>query len=196
MPELVFAQLDHAFGKSEPDEEIQDLLKASVGTNLGVHFLSSAITFDPVATFVASELAAKIVWLDAFIMNVDRTVKNTNMLVWNKELWLIDHGAALYFHHQMEHWQQLVLSPFQAINKHVLLFHAKKIHAIDSWAKSILNETVFKELVALIPDEWLEGDEIPIIEKRAIYLQFLTQRLANSELFVQTIFDYEQKASI
>src|SRR5689334_16189556 len=102
VPELVFAQLDTAFGRTEPDEEIQDLLKASVGLNLAVHYLSGAITFDPVVTSVDDKTASQIVWMDALLTNVDRTARNTNMLVWHKELWLIDHGAALYFHHSWD----------------------------------------------------------------------------------------------
>jgi len=99
VPEIVFANLDEAFGRTEPDEEIQDLLKASVGLNLALHYLSRAITFDPTTTVVDAKLASQIVWLDCLLTNVDRTARNTNMLIWNKELWLIDHGAALYFHH-------------------------------------------------------------------------------------------------
>ncbi|VTQ04159.1 HipA family kinase [Sphingobacterium daejeonense] len=99
VPEMVYANLDEGFGRTEPDEEIQDLLKFSVGKNLGVSFLNGAITFDANVDDISAEEASKIVWLDGLLMNVDRTVKNTNMLIWHKELWLIDHGAALYFHH-------------------------------------------------------------------------------------------------
>jgi hypothetical protein len=99
VPEVVFATLDSSFGRIEGDEEIQDLLKASVGLNLGVHFLSGAITFDPVTKTIDSFTASRIVWLDSLLMNVDRSARNTNMLMWRKELWLIDHGASLYFHH-------------------------------------------------------------------------------------------------
>src|SRR6185312_3754402 len=99
VPEIVFANLDEAFGRTEGDEEIQDLLKGSKGLNLALHFLSGAITFDPVVTTVEAKLASKIVWLDAYLTNIDRTFRNTNMLIWNKELWLIDHGACLSFQH-------------------------------------------------------------------------------------------------
>ena len=99
VPELVFANLDEAFGRTEPDEEIQDLLKASVGLNLALHYLSGAITFDPAISPIDATLASQIVWLDCLLTNVDRTPRNTNMLIWHRELWLIDHGAALYFHH-------------------------------------------------------------------------------------------------
>src|SRR6202012_474743 len=94
-PEIVFANLDEAFGRTEPDEEIQDLLKVSVGLNLALHYLSGSITFDPTVTSVDALLASRIVWLDCLITNIDRTARNTNMLMWHKELWLIDHGAAL-----------------------------------------------------------------------------------------------------
>ena len=108
VPEIVFARLDAAFGRTEPDEEIQDLLKASVGLNLGLHYLSGSITFDPTVNVVDALTASKIVWLDCLLTNVDRTPRNTNMLIWNKELWLIDHGAALYFHHA---WDDLSADP-------------------------------------------------------------------------------------
>src|SRR6201996_3317236 len=124
VPELVLASLDAAFGRTEPDEEIQDLLKASVGLNLGLHYLSGSITFDPVVNKVGDLLASQIVWLDALLTNVDRTARNTNMLVWNKELWLIDHGASLFFHHSWDNWQQQALRPFTQVKDHVLLSKA------------------------------------------------------------------------
>jgi hypothetical protein len=99
MPEIVFATLDDSFSKTEPDEEIQDLLQASVGLNLGVHYLSGSITYDPIVKTIEPTIASKIVLLDYILTNVDRTPRNTNMLMWHKELWLIDHGASLYFHH-------------------------------------------------------------------------------------------------
>src|SRR5690606_4867948 len=106
VPELVFASLDEAFGRTEPDEEIQDLLRASEGLNLGLHYLSGAITFDALVTTVDTTLASQIVWLDCLLTNVDRTARNTNMLIWHKELWLIDHGASLYFHHSWQNWEE------------------------------------------------------------------------------------------
>src|ERR1700748_2570596 len=112
IPELVFANLDEAFGRTEPDEEIQDLLKASVGLNLALHYLSGAITYDPVVTKLDETLASQIVWLDCLLMNMDRTARNTNMLLWHKELWLIDHGASLYFHHSWQNWEEQAVKPF------------------------------------------------------------------------------------
>src|SRR3982751_5481030 len=124
VPEIVFAHLDSAFGRTEPDEEIQDLLKASVGLNLGLHYLSGAISFDPIVTPVNVRLASEIVWLDCFLTNVDRTSNNTNMLVWNTELWLIDHGASLYFHYSPENWERKAENAFPQVKNHVLLPYA------------------------------------------------------------------------
>ena len=130
LPEIVYAWLDEGFGRTEPDEEIQDLLKASVGLNLGLHYLSGSITFDPVVTPVASLMASEIVWLDCLLTNVDRTARNTNMLSWNKELWLIDHGAALYFHHSWQNWEEQARSPFALIKDHVLLPLASELEQV------------------------------------------------------------------
>ena len=186
IPEIVFANLDEAFGRTEPDEEIQDLLKASTGLNLGLHYLSGAITFDPVTTIVDEELASKIVWLDSFITNVDRTVRNTNMLLWQKELWLIDHGASLYFHHSWDDFQQQAKRPFQQIKDHVLLKQASMINDVDKIFKQILTEEKIKSIVSLIPDEWLikENEAQTADEKRLVYAEFLTSRLNASEIFI------------
>src|ERR1700743_2662210 len=127
VPEIVFANLDTAFGRTEPDEEIQDLLKASVGLNLGLHYLSGSITYDPVVNKVDALLASQIVWLDCLLTNVDRTARNTNMLVWQKELWLIDHGAALYFHHFWHNWEEQARKPFVLVKDHVLLPWASRL---------------------------------------------------------------------
>ena len=131
VPEIVFAHLDTAFGRSEPDEEIQDLLKASVGLNLALHYLSGAITFDPAVTRLTDKQASQIVWLDCLVTNVDRTPRNTNMLTWNKELWLIDHGAALYFHHAWDNWQEQATRPFTQVKDHVLLPRASELDLVD-----------------------------------------------------------------
>src|SRR5882724_5133115 len=157
VPEIVFAQLDSAFGRTEPDEEIQDLLKASVGLNLGLHYLSGAITYDPAVTAVRSLPASQIVWLDCLLTNVDRTARNTNMLVWNKELWLIDHGAALYFHHSWDNWQQQATKPFVQVKDHVLLPRASELNKVDAAFRSVLTPERIHSIVALIPDVWLTG---------------------------------------
>jgi hypothetical protein len=187
IPELVFANLDEAFGRTEGDEEIQDLLQGSQGLNLALHFLSGAITFDPVVTLVDAKLASQIVWLDAFITNVDRTFRNTNMLIWHKELWLIDHGACLYFHHSWNNWEQHAKSPFALIKDHVLLPQASLLKEVDSEYKAVLTPELLQEIVALIPDEWLnweDTDETPE-GLRNVYLQFLQTRLDHSEIFVK-----------
>ncbi len=186
LPELVFANLDEAFGRTEADEEIQDLLQGSQGLNLALHFLSGAITFDPVVTIVDAKLASQIVWLDAYITNVDRTFKNTNMLIWHKELWLIDHGACLYFHHSWNNWEQHAKSPFALIKDHVLLPQASLLKEVDTEFKAILTNEILEEIVNTIPLEWLQWEDTDETPEalRNVYLQFLQTRLNNSEIFV------------
>jgi hypothetical protein len=186
MPELVFANLDEAFGRSEADEEIQDLLQGSQGLNLALHYLSGAINFDPVVTLVDPKLASQIVWLDAFITNVDRTFRNTNMLIWHKELWLIDHGASLYFHHSWTNWEKHAQSPFALIKDHVLLPQASLLPETNASFKKILSEDVLQNMVNLIPEVWLhweDTDETPEAI-REVYFQFLRTRLNHSEIFI------------
>lgn len=186
VPEIVFANLDEAFGRTEPDEEIQDLLKASVGLNLALHYLSGAFTYDPVVTKIDARLASTIVWFDALVTNVDRTVRNTNMLSWRNELWLIDHGASLYFHHA---WQDPVAQAkksFPQIKDHVLLPQATELESTDILMHSILTTEHIKNIIDLIPDEWLTGDpeNISSSEKREGYFQFIKTRFASSQNFV------------
>lgn len=186
VPELVFANLDAAFGRSEPDEEIQDLLRASEGLNLALHYLSGAITFDPILNDVDAYLASQIVWLDAFIMNVDRTARNTNMLMWHKELWLIDHGAALYVHHTGPDWSGQSGRPFTQIKDHVLLPRATKLDAVDLEFRQRLIPERIESIVSLVPDTWLTSEAATesASQQRAVYARFLANRLASSELFV------------
>lgn len=191
IPELVFAKLDEAFGRSEGDEEIQDLLKGSQGLNLALHFLSGALTFDPIVTLVDEKLASKIVWLDAFTTNIDRTVKNTNMLIWHKELWLIDHGATFYFHHSWDNWEKAALSPFPYIKDHVLLPQASLVKEINDEMLALLTDEKLHEITNLIPSEWLEweGAKMTSEEIRNVYFQFLMIRRNNSNNFVKQIQD-------
>ncbi|MCC9064262.1 HipA family kinase [Flavobacterium piscisymbiosum] len=186
LPELVFANLDEAFGRNEGDEEIQDLLQGSQGLNLALHFLSGAITFDPVVTTVDPKLASQIVWLDAYITNVDRTFRNTNMLIWHKELWLIDHGACLYFHHSWNNWEQHAKSPFALIKDHVLLPQASLLKEVDAEYKALLTPEILVDIVNTIPEEWLQWEDTDETPEalRNVYLQFLQTRLNNSEIFV------------
>jgi hypothetical protein len=186
VPELVFAHLDEAFGRTEPDEEIQDLLKASVGLNLGLHYLSRAMSFDPVVTTLHSTLASQIVWLDCFLANVDRTARNTNMLMWGKELWLIDHGAALYFHHSGEGWEAQATRPFVQVKDHVLLSWATELEAVDAAFRTVLTPARIHAVVSLIPEEWLisEASSKSPHELRQAYTDFLKTRIESSHIFV------------
>lgn len=187
IPEIVFAELDEAFGRTEPDEEIQDLLKASTGLNLGLHYLSGSITYDPVVNTVDSLLASQIVWLDLLLVNMDRTARNTNMLYWHKELWLIDHGAALYFHHSWNNWEEMAKKPFKLISDHVLLPLAGELDQVDKDFQAILTPEAIESIVALIPEEWLCYDtpfEQPETH-RAAYVSFLKTRLLNFENIIK-----------
>ena len=186
VPEIVFACLDEAFGRTEPDEEIQDLLKASVGLNLALHYLSGAITFDPMVTTVDSKLASQIVWLDCLLTNMDRTPRNTNMLMWHKELWLIDHGASLYFHHSWQNWEEQASRPFALIKDHVLLPLAAELDVVDTEFRALLTPDLIHSIVALIPDQWLtESTFDSPAAQRAAYARFLEIRIANSQTFVK-----------
>lgn len=187
VPEIVFANVDPAFGRTEADEEIQDLLKFSEGMNLGLHYLAGAITFDPTVTPVDATLASQVVWLDCFITNVDRTPRNTNMLTWYKELWLIDHGAALYFHHSWDNWEEHARRAFKPVKDHVLLPWASALEAVDASFRRILTKERIDAIVSLIPEEWLTHDPVEVSagDKRAIYRQFLITRLSISDIFVK-----------
>jgi len=195
IPELVFAELDEAFGRTEPDEEIQDLLKASRGLNLGLHFLSSALTFDANLMQVSAAEASKIVWLDAFLTNVDRTARNTNMLIWKKELWLIDMGASLYFHHSWENWEMQSTKPFVQIKDHVLLPQATELSNINQHFKTLISAEILKDIVSRIPDDWLQWSDTTETPDtlRKIYLDFLTNRLQHSEIFTNEAIHAREK---
>jgi hypothetical protein len=187
IPEIVYANLDEAFGRVEPDQEIQDLLRASVGLNLAMHYLSGAITFDPNVNKVDAKLASQIVWLDSFLTNMDRTAKNTNMLIWHKELWLIDHGASLYFHHSWDNWEEQAISPFKLIKDHVLLPYATELDDVNQEFSKILTSEKIKHVISLIPDDWLihESNAISTKERRQVYTQFLEKRILNSDIFIK-----------
>ncbi|MDI3322025.1 HipA family kinase [Pinibacter soli] len=187
MPEIVFANLDTAFGRTEPDEEIQDLLKASVGLNLAIHYLSGAITYDPVVTKLDPLLASQIVWMDCLLTNVDRTARNTNMLMWHHELWLIDHGASLYFHHSWSNWEEQAVRPFAMVKDHVLLPQASELEKVDERFREILTSDRIQSIVNTVPDEWLSnyGEDMTPQEIKQVYVQFLTTRIAQSNVFVK-----------
>jgi len=136
---------------------------------------------------VDAKLASQIVWLDAFIINIDRTFKNTNMLIWNKELWLIDHGACLYFHHSWTTWETHAKSPFALIKDHVLLPQASLLEETNTEFKKLLTEEKLRNIVALIPDDWLQWNNMKETPEalREVYLKFLLIRLSYSETFTK-----------
>ncbi|MEQ1765748.1 MAG: HipA family kinase [Pyrinomonadaceae bacterium] len=185
VPEIVFAELDVELSRTEPDPEIQDLLKASAGLNLGLDYLPGSITFDPVVDKVDSNLASRIVWFDAYITNVDRTARNSNMLMWHKELWLIDHGAALYFQHSWDYWEEQSVKPFSQIRDHVLLPFASELEKAGRKLTEELSGNALSEIVAVVPDSWLETEGSPIDERRRIYVEYLKRRLAHSDIFLE-----------
>ena len=191
VPELVFLTFDEEFGRTEGDEEIQDLLKGSRGLNLGLHFLSGALTWDVTVNRTDDDTASRIVWLDAFLTNVDRTVRNTNMLLWGRELWLIDHGASLYFHHAWTGWEKTALTPFAYVKDHALLPSASRLSEADKYMRGRITPEVIDRVVALVPDDWLvqaDPDTPPGVQ-RGVYARFLKLRLENSEIFVNYAID-------
>ena len=195
VPELVFLTVGEDFGRTEGDEEIQDLLKASIGLNIGLHFLSGALTFDPVVNDVDPMAASRIVWIDAYLTNVDRTTRNTNMLVWNRELWLIDHGATLYFHHSWRDLDKAPLTPFAYIRDHALLRYATHLEETDSEMRRLLTDGVIDCIVDNIPAEWLVYDEVGHndAEAREVYRNFLKTRRDNSHIFLKQAIDARSK---
>lgn len=185
VPEIVFANLDLELSRTEPDPEIQDLLKASAGLNLGLDYLPGSITFDPVVDQIDGRLASEIVWFDAFITNVDRTARNSNMLMWHKELWLIDHGASLYFQHSWDNWEEQSRKPFAPISQHILLPFADDIAGANERIRDKLKPEMFTAFASLIPEAWLEAETAEADAKRSVYAGFLAERLKNSEIFLE-----------
>src|SRR5215218_2640442 len=188
VPEIVFVRLDGALANAEPDEEIQDLLAASAGLNLGLDFLPGSLAFHPAtAPPVDPKLAAFTVWFDAYTMNVDRTPRNPNILLWHKQPWLIDHGAALYIHHTWSDPEGRSRSPFPQIAEHILLPSAGPIPVADEVAQSRLPPDLIAEIVALIPDDWI--DTGPAADRpvgtRQDYVDFFTRRLEAASVFVE-----------
>lgn len=187
VPELVFLNLSHLFGITESDREVQDLLRKSEGLNVGLHFLDGAFTFDPSITPIDSLTASKIVWLDAFMVNVDRSRLNPNMMIWHNELWLIDNGASFYYHHSGKEAEEAAKDPFPYIRNHALLPIADKLPEADKLMRQAITPRTLNKIVDLIPREWLaesEPDKDP--EKtREEYKTFLTRRLADSKIFVE-----------
>jgi hypothetical protein len=191
VPELVFMNLDDSFSKTEPDEEIQDLLKFSVGLNLGLHFLSSAITYDPLVSEVDPWVASKVVILDSLISNIDRTAKNTNLLKWNKELWVIDNGASFYFHHNWAKWKSHLTRTFPFIKDHVLLPKATKLKEAAVEIQQLLSQDKIIDIISKIPEDWLlsESDSLTPNEMRAAYIEFINAKLSMIDVLVKEAED-------
>ncbi len=191
VPELVFMNLDDSFSKTEPDEEIQDLLNFSVGLNLGLHYLSGAITYEPLVPAVDSATASKVVLLDSIISNIDRTAKNSNLLNWKKELWLIDHGASFYFHHNWGTWKDHLSRTFPLVKNHVLLQKATQLSEAAKEIKSLLSGDKIEEIVSNIPEDWLIDASDPLTpdEMRAAYIEFINGRLEKIDLLVKEAED-------
>jgi hypothetical protein len=191
VPELVFMNLDDSFSKTEPDEEIQDLLKFSVGLNLGLHFLSSAITYDPLVSEVDPWVASKVVILDSLISNIDRTAKNTNLLKWNKELWVIDNGASFYFHHNWAKWKSHLTRTFPFIKDQVLLPKATKLKEAAVEIQQLLSQDKIIDIISKIPEDWLlsESDSLTPNEMRAAYIEFINAKLSMIDVLVKEAED-------
>lgn len=182
VPEIVFVDLDPRMARTEPDPEIQDLLRKSEGLNLALDYLPGSITFDPlIPKPIESEarLASSIVWFDALVSNVDRTAKNTNLLVWHRKLWLIDHGASLIFHHAWDDYLERSRGAYRQMADHVLLRWASAVAEVDEELAAKLGRERIEEIVAMIPDAWL-GDEERFRDvgaHRNAYVEYLMRRL-------------------
>ncbi|NOK63775.1 MAG: aminotransferase class I and II [Chloroflexi bacterium AL-W] len=188
VPELVFVELDAGLGRNERDAEIKELIEASAGLNLALGYLSGSLGFDPVATTsIDTRLASEVVWFDAYVTNVDRTARNTNMLFWNKQLWLIDHGATLYFHHDWRDYLERSRSSFAPVKDHVLLRFAAELSAVDTVFRGQLTVDILQRIVNLIPQSWLAAEPgFPEPnEHRDAYVAFLQSRLESSHVFVE-----------
>jgi hypothetical protein len=187
VPEIVFVMLPPDLARTEPDAEIQSLIGASGGLNLALDYLPGSVTFDPLVFQPDARLASTIVWFDAFVCNVDRTARNVNMLMWHRRLWLIDHGAALYFHHAWNQRDAHALTPFALIKDHVLLKFASLLEQADAEMRERIAIDKVAGIVELIPDAWLADD--PGFDSRAhqknAYLNYFEARLASSDIFLR-----------
>lgn len=204
VPEIVLARLDPELGRSEPDPEIQDLLKASAGLNLALDYLPGSLGFDPLVGPPDSSLASRIVWFDALVTNVDRSPRNTNLLVWHGKLWLIDHGAALYFHHNWpgrdgtpfgSSLRAAAQRPFAAARDHVLLPFAAGIPAADAALAPLLTPETLREVVDLVPDEWLADEPgfADAEEVRSAYVAYLAARLEEPRAWARALEEARER---
>jgi hypothetical protein len=185
VPEIVLAELNPELARTEPDPEIQDLIRASGGLNVGLDYLSGAVNFDPAVDAVTADFAARLVWFDALVSNVDRTARNTNLLMWHRQPWLIDHGASLTFHHA---WNGTVADPgkpFAPIAEHVLLPRAQGLEQVDAELAARLTPAVLQAIVAGVPQEFLA---LAGVEGRA-YAAYFEARLAGRGRWLQGAID-------
>ena len=188
VPEIVFAELDHDLSRTEPDHEISGLIRRSAGLNLALDYLPGSVMYDPLVMRLDHELASRIVWFDGYISNVDRTARNPNMLIWHRKLWLIDHGAALYFHHA-DGWETEATRPrdaFAFITQHLLLHKARSLRDVDDTMAGMLTPERLQEIVDLIPGGWLAADTAGerVSGLRSAYHHYLTERLKAPRAFV------------
>lgn len=189
VPEIVFAELDPRMAKTEPDPEIQDLLRSSAGLNIAIDYLPGSITFDPIVDGPIrgkAQLASSIVWFDAFVTNVDRTAKNTNLLVWHRDLWLIDHNATLIFHHNWDDYESRSRTAFPQIRDHVLLPWANAIEEADGRLAPMVTEEMIRTIVEMVPESWLDEPRFATAtEHRSAYVRYLMKRLEAPRDWVQ-----------
>ena len=187
VPEIVFVELDPDLARTEPDAEIQHLIRASAGLNVALDYLPGSITFDPLVDRPDPDLASRVVWFDALVSNVDRTARNTNMLVWHRRLHLIDHGAALYFHHDWDGYRERSRQPFARIKDHVLLPFADRLAQVDDALTQQLTPAVLAAIVGAIPDAWLDANAAfaDAAAQRDAYRDYLTRRLEAPRAFVE-----------
>ncbi len=197
IPRAAIVAIGAGFGEAEPDPEIQDILRGSVGENFGLAYLSGALSYDPATDSerVSPDLAADIVWFDALITNVDRTAKNTNLLLWHDRLWLIDHGASLYFHHRWAGWRDRIQTLFAPIKDHVLLPLANDLTAADARLRPLLTGEIIAAAVGAIPEVWLGGEAefADVAAHRAAYVDYLLARLNGPRAWLQEAIDAQRR---
>ncbi len=197
VPELVLAHLSSRLAQTEPDPEIQDLIRLSDGLNVGMDYLPGSINFDPAVDTVSEDFASRTVWFDTLVSNVDRTARNTNLLMWQRKPWLIDHGASLTFHHA---WDGKVADPgkpFAPSAEHVLLPRATQIAQVDADLASRLTQPVLTEVLKTVPDCFLlqaaeERQSAALADPeahRAAYVNYFMARLSDRSRWVQGVID-------
>jgi hypothetical protein len=199
VPDLVAVDLAAGIADSEPDQEIHDLLEASIGRNIGLDFLPGSLTYSPaIGPAPDPDWAASVVWLDALVTNPDRSARNPNMLVWHGRTWLIDHGASLFIHHTWRDPDAHARRSFaERIGDHVLLPFASSIEAADERLAPLVTDDLVGSLVRAIPDDWLAPD--PVIgnaaAQREAYVRYLTLRLESPRPFVEAADRARPKAA-